>query len=322
MTRSTALRRVGLLVLAVNAALFALKGAVWSATGSLAVGSEAVNSLADAVYSVVILAGLYLTTQPPDFEHPHGHERIEPFVALAVAVGIAAAGAAALLNALGTLRAGSITTPGTLAAAVLASGAVVKYALYRYCLRVAGTHGSPALRATAADNRADVLTAGAALAGVLGATAGSPLLDPLAGAVVAVGILRTGIGIARDNLGYLLGAAPDEERRAVIVDRALSHPDVEAVHDVVAHHVGPEVDVSLHVEVDGDLSIAEAHGIETDVMEAIRRFDDIDDVYVHLDPRGAGEWKVGDDGRIVEDDEPDSRERGVGRGRSPSSDGT
>ncbi len=52
----------------------------------------AVNSAADTAYSQVIVAGLYLTTQPPDFEHPHGHERIEPFVSLFVAVGIFAAG--------------------------------------------------------------------------------------------------------------------------------------------------------------------------------------------------------------------------------------
>ena len=68
--RGRVLRRVGLLVLGVNVCLALAKGAVWYATGSLAVGGEAVNSLADAGYSVVVLGGLYLTTRPPDFEHP------------------------------------------------------------------------------------------------------------------------------------------------------------------------------------------------------------------------------------------------------------
>ena len=92
MSRRGTLRRVGLLVLGANLALALLKGAVWVSTGSLAVQSEAVNSAADTAYSIVIVAGLYLTTRPPDFEHPHGHERIEPFVSLFVAAGIFAAG--------------------------------------------------------------------------------------------------------------------------------------------------------------------------------------------------------------------------------------
>ena len=96
MSRSRALRRVALLVLGTNLLLVVLKGVVSLETGSLALGSEALNSLADAAYSLVIVGGLYLTTRPPDFEHPHGHERIEPFVSLFVAVGIFAAGIAVL----------------------------------------------------------------------------------------------------------------------------------------------------------------------------------------------------------------------------------
>ena len=94
MNRRATVRRVGALVLAVNVLLVVAKGGVWWTTGSLAVGSEAVNSLADVAYSVVVVAGLYLTTRPPDFGHPHGHERIEPFVSLFVAVGVFAAGGA------------------------------------------------------------------------------------------------------------------------------------------------------------------------------------------------------------------------------------
>jgi len=81
------------------------------------------------------------------------------------------------------------------------------------------------------------------------------------------------------------------------------------------------VDVSLHVEVDGGLSIARAHEIETEVVDAIRDIDDVDDVYVHLDPQGTGEWKVGDDGRIVGEGETDPGRRHSERDRGPSSDG-
>ncbi len=308
MDRVSALRRVGLVVLGVNLVLAAAKGAVYLSTGSLAVGSETVNSAADAVYSLVIVAGLYLTTQPPDTDHPHGHERIEPFVALFVAVGVLAAGGAVLWQAANAVLSGpGPTGAGPLAMGVLAGSAGAKYLLFRYCAGMAETYHSPALRATAADNRADVLTAGAALVGVLGAAAGYPVLDPVAGGVVAVGILYAGVEIVRENVDYLVGGAPDDRLREKILRRALAHPDVRGAHDVVAHYVGPEVDVSLHIEIEGDRTLAEAHDIETDVVKRIREIREVDDVFVHLDPRELGEWKEGEEGRVARRPDPPDR---------------
>jgi len=292
MTRRSALRRVGLVVLGANAALALAKAVVYLETGSLAVGSEAVNSFADTAYSLIIVGGLYLTTKPPDFEHPHGHERIEPFISLLVAVGIFVAGGAVLWQALTTLQSGSVEiTRGPIAVGVLAVASVVKFGLYRYCLSVADAQRSPALRATAVDNRNDILASTAALVGVLGAGFGVPLLDPLAAVVVGIAVLYTGVEVTRDNLAYLVGAAPSEELRTEILRRALAHPEVEGAHDVVAHYVGPEIDVSLHIEVQGDRTLLEAHEIETEVMASIRELPAVDDVFVHVDPREAGEWK-------------------------------
>jgi len=290
--RARALRRVGLLLLAVNLALALAKAGAWLATGSLAVEGEAVNSLVDTVYSLVTVAGLYLTTRPPDFEHPHGHERIEPFVGLFVALGIFAAGGTVLYQAGTSLLSGDVSVSrGPVAVAVLAATAATKYGLYRYVLAAGDRHASPALTATALDNRNDILTAGAAVAGVAGASAGYPLFDPVAAALVAVSVLYTGVRVVRDNFGYLVGRAPPADLRTDIVRRALAHPDVEGAHDVVAHYVGPEVDVALHIEVQGDRTLLEAHNIETAVIESVCEIPEVDDVFVHVDPREAGEWQ-------------------------------
>ena len=312
MSRRRTIRRVGWTILAVNLLLALAKAAVWLQSGSLAVGGEAVNSLADTVYSVVVLAGLYLTTQPPDFEHPHGHERIEPFVSLVVALGIVGAGAAVLWRAVESVLAG-VPAPriGAPAVGVLAVTAIVKYGLYRYVRSVGEETGSPALVATALDNRNDILTAGAALVGVLGAAAGYGILDPVAAGVVSLGIFYTGYEVVRDNVDYLVGRAPPEEFRAEILRRALAHPQVAGAHDVIAHYVGPEVDVSLHIEVEGELTLLEAHDIESEVVQSIRAMDSIDDVFVHVDPKELGEWKEDADvDRLLGEDE----ERGVESG--------
>jgi cation diffusion facilitator family transporter len=299
--RRRVVRRVGAIILAVNLALALAKGGVWWVSGSLAVGSEAVNSLADSVYSLVVLAGLYLTTQPPDFEHPHGHERIEPFVSLFVAVGVFAAGGAVLWNAIASVLNGTYgVRAGSAAVVVLVGTALAKYGLYRYCLRIGEERHSPAIVATALDNRNDILTASAALVGVLGASFGAPVLDPIAAGVVSLGIFYTGYEIVRDNVNYLVGAAPPDELRREILERALEHPDVRGAHDVVAHYVGPEIDVSLHIEVEGDMTLFEAHDIESKVVQSIRELPEVDDVFVHVDPRELGEWKDDDEaGRLI-----------------------
>ncbi|WP_458205950.1 cation diffusion facilitator family transporter [Haladaptatus sp. NG-SE-30] len=292
MNRSRAIRSAGIIVLVVNVVLALAKGFVWLQTGSLAIGSEAVNSLSDVVYSIVVLAGLYLTTRPPDFEHPHGHERIEPFVSLLVALGVFAAGAFVLWSAITSILSGDITvTSSPLAVGVLVGTGIVKYGLYRYCIRIGEQARSPAVIATALDNRNDILTVSAALVGVLGARFGVPALDPIAAGVVSFGILYTGWEIVEDNVDYLVGRAPPEDLRADIVQRALAHPEVEGVHDVIAHYVGPEIDVSMHIEVEGDRTLIEAHDIETDVMDTIRDIPEVDDVFVHVDPKELGEWK-------------------------------
>jgi cation diffusion facilitator family transporter len=295
-TRTSVLRRAALVVLGVNLALVTGKGLVWWWTGSLAVGSEAINSLTDVLYSAIVVGGLYLTTRPPDPDHPHGHERIEPFVSLVVAVGVFGAGVAVLWRAGTTILGPSDPVGGAWTAiAVLAASAGAKLWLYRYCRRIAREVGSPALVASAEDNRADVVTALAALVGVAGAGAGYPILDPLAAGVVGVGILYAAVTIVRDNLNYLIGAAPPEDLRHEILQRAMDHSDVEGAHDVVAHYVGPEIDVSLNVEVEGDITLREAHGIETAIVDSIRELEDVDDVYVHVDPKELGEWKTDDD---------------------------
>jgi cation diffusion facilitator family transporter len=303
--RKRVVRRVGAVVLVANLALFLGKGVVWYYTGSLALESEAVNSLADSAYSLVVLAGLYVTTQPPDFEHPHGHERIEPFVSLFVATGVFLAGGTILYQSASAILAQDFTvTSGPAPVAVLVVAAVAKFGLYRYCLRVGEETHSPAIVATALDNRNDILAAVAALGGVVGARLGYPVLDPVAAALVAVAILYTGVEIVRDNVNYLVGAAPPEALREEIVRRALDCREVRGVHDVVAHYVGPEVDVSLHVEVEGELTLIEAHDIETAVIESIRAIPEVDDVFVHVDPKEIGEWKGEPDAAVAPAEDP------------------
>ena len=144
--RRRAVRRVGGILVAINAVLVLAKAAVWLESGSLAVGSEAVNSLTDVVYSLVILAGIVVMTRPPDREHPHGHERIEPFVSLVVALGMIAAGGAVLWNAVLALTAPAATVQAApLVVVVLVASAGTKLVMARWLRRVGHEQQSPVL---------------------------------------------------------------------------------------------------------------------------------------------------------------------------------
>ena len=290
--RGAVLRTAGIVILIGNVVLVLAKGAVWYASGSLAVGSEAVNSLTDVAYSLFVLGGLYVTTQPPDPEHPHGHERVEPFVSLIIALGMIVAGGAIIWSAATAIMTGDMAVAdGPAAVLVLLFAIALKLVLYRYCLRVGRAANSPAVIAAAADNRNDVFAASAALLGVAGAQAGYHLLDPAAALLVGVVICYAGYEIIRDNFNYLVGAAPPDDLRKEVILRALDHPEVEGVNDVIAHYVGPEIDVSMHIEVEGDHTLREAHEIETAVIESVRDLEQVDDVFVHIDPKELGEWK-------------------------------
>ncbi len=294
MSRERTLRYLGIVILGGNVLLLLAKGLVFYQSGSLAVGSEAVNSLTDVGYSLLIVGGLYLTARPPDYDHPHGHERIEPFVSLVVVLALVIAGVVILWGGVTAIISGEVTVAtGPWAVAVLAASAAVKYLLYRYAIGVADRVNAPSAHAVAIDNRNDVLTAGAALVGVAGAQAGVDILDPAAAILVALVIIYSGIMLGRRNINYLIGAAPSTQLRDRIIDVALEQDGVEGVHDVLAHYVGPEVDVSLHIEVEEDLTLAEGHRIEVDVIEAIEAFSEVDDVFVHLDPKDLDEWKSG-----------------------------
>lgn len=301
MQREDALERLGYVMLGGNLVLLLAKAAIWYQSGSLAVGSEALNSLTDVIYSVLIVGGIYLTIQPPDFDHPHGHERIEPFVSLIVVMGIVLAGVLILWGSVDAIWHDDITVAtGPWAVSVLAGAAAVKFLMYRYALGVANQYDTPSARALAVDNRNDILTAIAAVIGVGGAQIGFELLDPLVAIGVALIIIYSGITVGRRNIDYLVGAAPPDDLHDQIIERALAHPRVQGVHDVLAHYVGPEVDVSIHLEVGEDLTLAEGHDIETSVVDAIQEIPEVDDVFVHLDPKDLDEWKPG---TFVVDDE-------------------
>jgi cation diffusion facilitator family transporter len=288
--------RASLVNIVGNAAKILVEAAIGLTFGSVALVADAAHSVADLVASIVVLVWGRDVYADPDESHPHGHQRIEPLAALFVGSVIVLLGLNLLYNSAVSLFEGPTVDYSPFLIGGLAFAMADMYLLYWYTRRVNESVGSTALSALAIDCRNDIYTSIAALVGVIGVFFGYSLLDAAAGGLVSLLVIYQGVEIGRENVSYLIGAAPNENQRREIAETLRAHPDVSGVHDLMIFYDGTDLEVEAHVEVDGKLTLIEAHDIETELVTSIRDFEDIGDVHLHLDPAGIGEWKDATDG--------------------------
>jgi cation diffusion facilitator family transporter len=267
-----------------NGLLAISKGTVAWLSGSTAVLATAVDSLTDLLYTILMAWGLRSSQQPADESHPQGHARIEPLVGAVIALMMGVAGVEVANRAISHL----LGQPAEFAwggpAVVLVASGLVKIAMYFVVQRLGRQARSPAIQASARDNLADVFSSAAALAGVIAARLVHPLADPVAGLVVSAWIFRSALSILIENLGYLTGRAPGAELLSRIHDVASSVEGVRDVHQVIADYVGPQLRVDLHVDVDDAIPFRLAHAISDGVRTAVESLEEVDQVFVHLEP--------------------------------------
>lgn len=264
--------------------------------GSVALLADAAHSVADLVSSIVVLQWGGSRFTAPDSDHPHGHARIEPLTALFVGAIIVVLGLNLLYQSGIGLLEGTDVQFSILLIAALGFAMVDMYLVYWYTTKMNVEVESPALQALAADCLNDIYTTIAALLGIIGVALGHPVLDPTAGALVSVLVIIQGVSIAQENLGYLSGKAAPTYKRMQVKRALLDHDDVQGVHDLAVFYEGTELEVEAHVEVEGEITLRAAHRLETDLLAAVKAIEGVDDVHLHLDPSGIGEWEDAADG--------------------------
>ena len=279
-------RKALLVTMLGNTVLAVSKALVAYLSGSVALYADAANSISDVIYSMLMVWGLWIALSPPDLSHPQGHSRFEPLVGLLVTLSMGVAGyQAARMSIERFLQGGSVVEPGWPTAVLLAS-AGIKLGMYFFIRQVAHKLESPTLETTARDNLSDVLTSSAAFVGALGSTFIHPLTDPLAGLLVAGWIFRSVISTGKENLGFLTGAGASSKLRDQVVATAESVPGVQRVHHTMTEYAGPKLVVDLHINVDGQMTLQEAHGIADEVIHRLESMPEVDRAYVHIEPEG------------------------------------
>ena len=277
-------RQALVITLAGNLLLAAGKGVVAYLSKSVALYADAANSASDVFYSLTMVLGLWMAQRPPDMSHPQGHSRFEPLVGLVIAGAMTFAGYEAARAAVERLVTGAFAVEPGWPTLALLIGAGVKGVMFVLIRRIAAEVSSSTLAIVAQDNLSDVLTSGAAFVGTLGSAFIHPLTDPIAGILVSLWIFRAAFGAWKENLSYLTGAGAAPELRKQIADVAASVDGVAGVHQVIAEYVGPRLVADLHIDVDSEMPLYEAHRIADQVQERIETLQDVDRAYVHVEP--------------------------------------
>jgi len=248
--------RVTLLAAVVNLVLSILKLLFGIVTQSAALVADAAHSLSDLLSDAVTMLTLSVAQIPPDEDHPYGHGRFEAIGALGVGGLVTAAGLSMIAQIRAVFSAHAILQTNWALFAITIS-ILSKEVLYRLTAAVGKRMNSPVIMANAQHHRSDVWSSVVAFIGVVGASCGFPVLDPLAGAVVGIMVLRMGAEITVDAIGQLTDTANDEVVAAVSkASRKVS--GVQEVTSVRARSMGSSWVAEVEVVPDSFTSSASA----------------------------------------------------------------
>lgn len=264
--------------------LIVVKLVTWLDTGSVALLASLIDSLMDAAASVINLLAVRYALQPADKEHAFGHGKAESLAGLAQAAFITGSAVLLVFECVDRLINPRPVQDAALGIGVMlfaTAATLLLLGVQRYVIRKTG---SVAIRADSLHYAMDVLVNLAVIVALGLSLLGIVWADAVFGLALGLFIIYGAYGIGRESVDHLMDhALPDDLERAIAA-RALRHPDVRAVHDLRTRRSGQTSFVQLHLELDGELSLARAHAIGDQVAAAIAEMVPGADVLIHQDP--------------------------------------
>ncbi len=263
-----------------------LKAVAWWVTGSIALLSDALESIINVVVAGAAYFALRVSETPPDAKHPFGHHKAEYFSAvLEGALIIVAALAIFREAALHFVNPVQIDAPGLgIAFNVVAS--VMNATWGWHLIKVGRRERSPALYADGQHVLADVVTSAGVVVGVLGVVfTGWLQLDSVLAAAVGCYILVQGWGLVKDSVGGLMDQAADPQTQAAI-QAAIAKDGEGAIeaHDLQTRHAGPVTFIQFHLVVPGGMTVEKAHEICDRIENSLRDAVPGSHVSIHIEP--------------------------------------
>ncbi|MDR3239234.1 MAG: cation diffusion facilitator family transporter [Clostridiales bacterium] len=255
---------------------------------STAMISDAVHSLSDVFSTVVVIIGVKMAAQAPDKDHPYGHERLECVAAILLAgllcvtgLAIGYAGVQKIMHA----DEQPLMIPGALALAAAIISILLKEGMYWYTRTAAKRLSSSALMADAWHHRSDALSSIGSFIGILGARAGFLILDPLAGIVISVVIIKVSVDIFLDAVSKMTDRSSDDSMIQAIHEVIAKQENVLGVDQIKTRMFGDRIYVDVEISANGESSLNETHEIAERVHDAIEEeFPQVKHCMVHVNP--------------------------------------
>jgi cation diffusion facilitator family transporter len=276
--------------LAANVFLAALKTAIGILGHSPALLADGINSTSDVAYYIVVGVFMRLARKPADTEHPYGHSQLESIAALTVGSFVITTAVAIFWGAVNNVY-GLLAGQGDFGGAAVGALWValltiaLKLGLTIFTQRIGRQTRNAAVLALAYDHRNDVFSASAVAIGIFLGRMGYPWVDPLAGALVALVILRTGIKILRESSADLMDTVPSQSLAQQITELLNGTPGVKKVEEIHAHRFGPYLVVNVTIGIDGSLSVTAGDEIASQVERTLcRNIEFLRRAYVHYHP--------------------------------------
>lgn len=290
--RNALVRKAAVIALIGNLVLATLKLVTGYRMGSLAVIGDGIDSSTDVVIAILTLAVGFYINQPSDKKHPWGHRRAETIATLALAFIIMYAGVQLLLSAISQLRTGSYSEMPEPLLLIITGVSIIGKIFLAINQKILGTKAKSAIVLANAKNMAnDIIISASVFTGIgFSLLFGIPALDPITALLVSLWVIKSAFGIFKDqNLELMDGNADDEVYRSLF--KAVSSIEGAAnPHRARIRRMAGAWDIDLDIEVDGNLSVKEAHDIAGKVESEIRcLIPDVYDVVIHVEPEGKGE---------------------------------
>ena len=291
--RERGIYRVTLVGGAVNVVLLLFKFVAGIAGHSSAMVADAVHSLSDFVTDVIVLVFVRISGKPKDKSHDYGHGKYETLAMtiigmalLAVALGILYSG---VMKITAWVNGAQLEAPGMLALWAALLSIVLKEGVYHYSMVKARQLQSQAVEANAWHHRSDALSSIGTAIGIGGAIFLGQrwtVLDPVASLIVGLFIVKVSIDLLRRGIGDLMEQSLPDEVEAEILQLAASVPDVVEPHDLRTRRIGNHYAIELHILMDGNISLHEAHDKASEVEELLRQhYGAQTHVVVHVEPQ-------------------------------------
>lgn len=274
----------GYLALAANIFLFLIKSVAAFFSGSIALISDAMNSLTDVIASISLMFCIKISHKRADHTHPFGHRRAEPIGGMIVAIIAALLGFEVAKEAVLSFFSPSQITLNIWIYGAVAFSIIAKLGLYLFFNHYSKKHGRVSIKALAYDSINDVAASSLVLFTFILYSYGVRYVDSIMGIIIGIWIIRNGIHIGMENIDYLMGKTPNEKVIKKIKKAALSVKNVKSLNDVFAHYVGPYAHAEVHIEIDKKINLKKAHSISKKVQKKIEDMVDVDRAFIHIDP--------------------------------------